>query len=85
MGAAAELSRRLSDDAEAVCRAYLPNGKRSGRYWIVGDVAGAPGRSMFVKLWGDRAGHGRTARRLIWRSSRPDPPQQRLEQLPRSP
>jgi hypothetical protein len=56
MGAAAELSRRLSDDAEAVCRAYLPNGKRSGRYWIVGDVKGAPGRSMFVKLWGDRAG-----------------------------
>jgi len=56
MGAASELARRLSDEAEAVCRAYLPNGRRSGRYWIVGDVEGTPGRSLFVKLWGDRRG-----------------------------
>ena len=56
MGMASELSRRLSDEAEAVCRAYLPNGRRSGRYWIVGNVAGERGRSLFVKLWGDRRG-----------------------------
>jgi hypothetical protein len=56
MGAASKLSRRLRDEAEAVCRAYLPNGKRSGRYWIVGNVSGERGRSLFVKLWGERAG-----------------------------
>ena len=56
MGMASELARRLAGEAEAVCRAYLPNGRRSGRYWIVGDVQGTPGRSLFVRLWGDRAG-----------------------------
>ena len=56
MGAASELACRLSDEAEAVCRTYLPNGRRSGRYWIVGNVAGERGRSLFVKLWGDRRG-----------------------------
>ena len=29
MGAASELARRFGDEAEAVCRAYLPNGERS--------------------------------------------------------
>ena len=57
MGSASELSRRLADEAEAVCHAYLPNGKRSGRYWIVGNVSGDRGRSLFVKLWGGRAGN----------------------------
>ncbi len=57
MGMASELSRRLSGEAEAVCRAYLPDGRRSGRYWIAGNVAGERGRSLFVKLWGERAGH----------------------------
>ena len=52
MGMASELARRLAGEAEAVCRAYLPNGRRSGRYWIVGDVQGTPGRSLFVRLWG---------------------------------
>jgi hypothetical protein len=56
MSYASELSRRLADRAEAVCRAYLPNGKRSGRYWIVGDVQGSRGKSLFVKLAGERAG-----------------------------
>jgi hypothetical protein len=57
MGMASEFARRLGDEAEAVCRAYLPNGRRSGRYWIVGNVAGERGRSLFVRLWGNRAGH----------------------------
>ena len=56
MSTASELSHRLADRAEAVCRAYLPNGRRHGRYWIAGDVTGARGRSLFVKLWGERAG-----------------------------
>jgi Toprim domain len=41
---------RLAAKAEAVCRSYLPNGRRQGRYWQVGDVHGAPGRSLYVRL-----------------------------------
>lgn len=44
------LSRRLSDNAEAVCAHYLSNGRRSGRYWLVGDVFNTPGRSLYVRL-----------------------------------
>lgn len=47
---AAELARCLAREAEAVCRYYLSNGKRAGRYWVVGDVHNTPGRSMFVRL-----------------------------------
>ncbi|MDP1961601.1 MAG: DNA primase, partial [Reyranella sp.] len=49
---ASELARRLARDAEAVCRHYLSNGRRQGRYWTVGDVRNTPGRSMFVRLSG---------------------------------
>ncbi len=45
-----ELAHYLARDAEAVCRHYLSNGKRQGRYWMVGDVRNNPGRSMFVRL-----------------------------------
>lgn len=55
---AAELSRRLARDAEAVCRHYLPNGQRQGQYWTVGDARNTPGRSMFVRLNGPEAGPG---------------------------
>src|SRR5712675_2315155 len=55
---ASELSRRLARDAEAVCRHYLPNGRREGRYWLVGDVANTPGRSLFVRLKGPDSGKG---------------------------
>src|ERR1700757_3712406 len=47
---ASELAHRLAREAEAVCRHYLANGKRAGRYWLVGDVHNTPGRSMFVRL-----------------------------------
>src|SRR5207245_11431140 len=55
---ASELARRLARDAEAVCRRYLSNGRRQGRYWIVGDVRNTPGRSMFVRLSGPESGPG---------------------------
>ncbi|MGY4362978.1 hypothetical protein ACVWZR_002163 [Bradyrhizobium sp. i1.3.1] len=45
-----ELARRLAREAEAVCRHYLSNGKRAGRYWVVGDVHNTAGRSLFVRL-----------------------------------
>jgi hypothetical protein len=56
MSYANELSRRLAAQAESVCRAYLPFGRRSGHYWIAGDVQGTRGKSLFVKLSGDGAG-----------------------------
>ncbi len=55
---ASELGRRLARDAEAVCRRYLSNGRREGRYWLVGDVRNTPGRSMFVRLKGAESGRG---------------------------
>jgi hypothetical protein len=48
---ASELAHRLAREAEAVCRHYLSNGRREGRYWLVGDVRNTPGRSMFVRLY----------------------------------
>ena len=55
---ASELAHRLAREAEAVCRHYLSNGRREGRYWLVGDVRNAPGRSMFVRLKGPESGRG---------------------------
>ena len=48
---AADLSERLAQNALAVCRHYLPAGRREGRYWMIGDVAGTPGRSLYVRLF----------------------------------
>ena len=53
-----ELARRLAAQAEAVCRHYLPNGRREGRYWMVGDIHNTPGRSLFVRLHGPEGGKG---------------------------
>ncbi|WP_346913190.1 toprim domain-containing protein [uncultured Roseibium sp.] len=55
---ASELATRLGRQAEAVCREYLPSGRREGRYWMVGDVCNTPGRSMFVRLTGPESGKG---------------------------
>src|ERR1700746_3429391 len=58
ISAAADLARRLARDAEAVCRHYLSKGRRSGRYWIIGDVQNTPGRSLYVRLQGPEYGPG---------------------------
>ena len=55
---AQDLARRLARNAEAVCRHYLSNGHREGRYWLVGDVANTKGRSLFVRLSGPDHGKG---------------------------
>lgn len=55
---ASELAHRLAREAEAVCRQYLSNGRRVGRYWIVGDVHNTRGRSMYVRLFGPESGPG---------------------------
>ena len=57
-----ELARSLAENAEAVCRHYLFNGRRQGRYWLVGDVHNTPGRSLYVRLSGKIAGPGAAGR-----------------------
>jgi hypothetical protein len=59
---AADIARRLAEDAEAVCRHYLTNGRKQGRYWIVGDVQNTPGRSLYVRLTGPISGPGATGK-----------------------
>ncbi|MGV7035059.1 DUF7146 domain-containing protein [Methylobacterium symbioticum] len=54
-----ELARRLGEEAEAVCRHYLSNGRRQGRYWLVGDVNNSAGSSLYVRLTGPGSGKGR--------------------------
>ena len=55
---ASDLAQRLGRNAEAVCREYLSNGRREGRYWLIGDVRNTPGRSMYVRLRGADSGKG---------------------------
>ena len=66
---AADIAAALGARAEAVCRRYLPQGRKQGRYWVAGDLEGARGRSLFVRLHGpgvpgkvDRRGHRRARR-----------------------
>ena len=49
---AAGIAAALGLQAEAVCRRYLPHGRKHGRYWVAGDLDGARGRSLFVRLHG---------------------------------
>ena len=48
---AGELSQLLAANVQSVCRYYLPAGRREGRYWMIGNVAGIPGRSLYVRLF----------------------------------
>ncbi|MBU2655372.1 DUF7146 domain-containing protein [Acidomonas methanolica] len=59
---AADLARRLAENAEAVCRHYLSAGRRQGNYWLVGDVHNTPGRSLYVRLHGGPDGRGRAGK-----------------------
>ena len=47
---ATETAAALRGRVEEVCRRYLPHGRRQGRYWVAGDLDGASGRSLFVRL-----------------------------------
>lgn len=62
MDSIADIVSRLSDNAEAVCRRYLPAGRREGRYWLVGNIHGAPGRSLYVLLSGEGGARGRAGK-----------------------
>ena len=47
-----EISAALGDRAEELCRRYLPEGRREGSWWLVGDIDGTPGRSLILRLAG---------------------------------
>ena len=47
---AAAIAAALGERAESVCRRYLPHGRKHGRYWVAGDLDGARGRSLYVRL-----------------------------------
>ena len=47
---AGDVAAALGARAEEVCRRYLPHGRKHGRYWTAGDIRGARGRSLFVRL-----------------------------------
>ena len=49
---AAAIAAALGARAEVVCRRYLPHGRKQGRYWVAGDLDGARGRSLYVRLAG---------------------------------
>jgi Toprim domain len=53
-----DLLRELAQNAESVCRHYLPAGRREGSYWMVGDLQNNAGRSLFVRLVGPASGPG---------------------------
>jgi hypothetical protein len=57
-----DLTAALARHAEVVCQHYLPNGRREGHYWMVGDVRNTPGRSMFVRLKGPDGGKDRAGK-----------------------
>jgi hypothetical protein len=61
-GLASEIARRLADSAEAFCRRFLSNGRREGRYWLVGNVHNAPGRSLYVRLVASVDGRGQAGK-----------------------
>lgn len=55
---ASQIAAALADQAEAVCCRYLSNGRKEGRYWLVGDVHNATGRSLYVRLVASPDGRG---------------------------
>ena len=52
--------KKLADfernNIERLCLHFLPQGKKSGSEWRVGDVSGKPGQSLGVQLTGEKAG-----------------------------
>lgn len=46
------IREQLARNALAVCQTFLPNGRRAGGYWVVGDINGNKGRSLYVRLTG---------------------------------
>ena len=73
------IKRLLRERVEELAGYLFPNGKRQGVHWCVGDITGAPGKSLKicvagpnVCLWGDFAEPGKHSRNLLdlWMQAR---------------
>ena len=53
---AKEISNMLANQAELVCMHLLPHGRKQGKRWFAGSVAGEAGNSLVVDLVGSKAG-----------------------------
>lgn len=53
---AAEIARALADRTEALLRELFPAGRRQGREWCIGSIAGEPGQSLRTSLAGKHRG-----------------------------
>jgi twinkle protein len=53
---AADIAARLAANAEEVARMLLPAGKKEAGEWVIGSTAGEPGKSLKIRLAGQRAG-----------------------------
>jgi hypothetical protein len=64
---ATELAKMLARRAEAVCRHYLPAGRREGHYWLVGMFTTRRGGLYLFGLVAPARGRGRrgTGRTLL--------------------
>lgn len=51
-----EIAQRLAARAEEFCRWLYPHGKRSGRDWCVGSIAGEAGDSLKICVEGSKVG-----------------------------
>ena len=48
-----EINRMLGIKAQEFCQAFLPNGRKNGKHWVVGSAMGEQGQSCKVCLNGD--------------------------------
>lgn len=55
----ADISQKLSNKALEVCKLLLPGGKEDGQFWVCGDIAGSPGKSLKVAFVGSYVGNWR--------------------------
>ncbi|MDW9176990.1 toprim domain-containing protein [Legionella pneumophila] len=53
---AKEISLLLAQRAEDIARHLLPQGKKEGNEWCVGSISGESGKSLRVRLTGEKAG-----------------------------
>lgn len=54
-----EISQRLADQAESLCKRFLPGGKMHAGEWLCGSLSGEQGESLKVQLNGPHAGSWR--------------------------
>jgi hypothetical protein len=51
-----ELKASLAVQAEAFCPWLYPAGRREGQYYLVGSLAGEPGKSLKINVTGPKTG-----------------------------